>query len=167
MPAERDGSAPVPVMVSGEPEMEALGGRIAHALSPGCLIYLQGDLGTGKTTLVRGLLRGLGHHGGVKSPTYTLVEPYRIGRLRIFHLDLYRLADPEELEWIGFRDLLDGEGICLVEWPERGAGDLPAPDLLIELDYSGKGRRLCFTPGGDCGRSIIRALGVPEGAIRT
>ena len=104
---------------------EALGARLAHVLTPGCILYLRGDLGAGKTTLVRGLLHGLGYPGIVKSPTYTLVEPYAIGKWRLFHWDLYRLADPEELEYLGLREQLDGETALLIEWPERGPGELP------------------------------------------
>ena len=119
---------------------ERLGARLAAALTPGCILYLQGDLGAGKTTLVRGLLRALGHAGTVKSPTYTLVEPYQINAWRLFHWDLYRLADPEELEFLGLRDQLDGEAALLIEWPERGLGELPAADLVISLGYAGTGR---------------------------
>ena len=125
---------------------EALGARLAAGLSGSCIVYLRGELGAGKTTLVRGFLRALGYQGPVKSPTYTLVEPYILGGQRIFHLDLYRLADPEELEFIGLRDLLDDEAILLVEWPERGAGILPEADLDIRLDYD-KDARLCQIQG--------------------
>lgn len=110
------------------------------------VVFLRGDLGAGKTTLVRGLLRALGHLGSVRSPTYTLIEPYEAGDQRIHHLDLYRLGDPEELEYLGLRDLLDGEGLVLVEWPERGAGMLPEPELIIEIEHAPPGRRLRFSP---------------------
>ena len=119
---------------------ERLGAHLATALMPGCVLYLQGDLGAGKTTLVRGLLRALGHAGTVKSPTYTLVEPYQVQDWRLFHWDLYRLADPEELEFLGLRDQLDGEAALLIEWPERGLGELPEADLIISLGYAGTGR---------------------------
>ena len=118
---------------------EKLGARLASALAPGCVFYLRGDLGAGKTTLARGLLRGLGHRGTVKSPTFTLVEPYQLEEWRLFHWDLYRLADPEELEYLGLRDQLDGEAVLLIEWPERGRGELPAADLEVWLDYAGEG----------------------------
>lgn len=119
---------------------ERLGAQLAVTLTPGCVLYLQGDLGAGKTTLVRGLLRALGHAGTVKSPTYTLVEPYQLQDWRLFHWDLYRLADAEELEFLGLRDQLDGEAALLIEWPERGLGELPAADLIISLGYAGAGR---------------------------
>jgi tRNA threonylcarbamoyladenosine biosynthesis protein TsaE len=119
---------------------EALGARLAGILPAGCIVYLCGELGAGKTTLVRGLLRALGHRGPVRSPTYTLVEPYPLGDRQIVHLDLYRLVDPGELEFLGLRDFLDGQSVLLVEWPERGCGMLPTADLTIELTYADPGR---------------------------
>ena len=97
------------------------------------LVALEGDLGAGKTTLVRGILRALGFSGAVKSPTYTLLEPYNLGGLDLYHFDLYRLESAEELEFVGFEEILDGPGIKLFEWPQRGAGWLPTPDLLVRL----------------------------------
>jgi len=136
---------------------EALGARLAESLVPG-IVYLQGDLGAGKTTLTRGLLRGLGHQGRVRSPTYTLVEPYRFSGCVIYHLDLYRLADPEELEWLGLRDMLAEHALLLVEWPERGAGVLPAADLVIILEYSGGGRRATLEPASVAGEQLMEKV---------
>lgn len=128
-------------------ETEAFGARLYHCLPVKCLIYLIGDLGAGKTTLVRGFLRAAGYCGSVKSPTYTVVEEYQLNDRRIFHFDLYRLTDPEELEWIGIRDYFAQQAVCFIEWPERGKGVLPEPDLRIELAIYGEQRRLyCHIP---------------------
>ncbi len=137
---------------------EALGAQLAHVLTPGCILYLRGDLGAGKTTLVRGLLHGLGYPGIVKSPTYTLVEPYAIGKWRLFHWDLYRLADPEELEYLGLREQLDGEAVLLIEWPERGPGELPAADLEVTLDYVGEGRGCRLAAASAVGTRMLARL---------
>lgn len=119
----------------------ALGARLAGPLaaSGGC-VFLRGPLGAGKTTLVRGLLRALGHAGPVRSPTYTLIEPYRVGGIDVCHVDLYRLTDPLELETLGLRDHLLPAALTLIEWPERGHGVLPRPDLEVRLAVRGDGR---------------------------
>lgn len=135
--------------------MEALGAALARALDGGLLVHLDGELGAGKTTLVRGVLRGLGHAGSVRSPTYTLVEPYELAGRHVYHLDLYRLADPEELEWIGIRDLLDADSLALIEWPERGAGVLPAADLEIAIAYFGTGRSVTLTAHSAAGERVV------------
>ncbi len=133
--------------------MESLGEQAAAGVRAGQLVFLRGELGAGKTTFIRGVLRGLGHRGAVTSPTYTLVEPYQVGGLSVYHFDLYRIVDAEELENLAVRDYLDGEGVCLVEWPERGQGVLPAPDCEIVIDFDGDGTRLvecrCETELGD------------------
>lgn len=125
---------------------EAMGAALARcsALEQVRRIHLEGDLGAGKTTLVRGLLHALGHRGAVRSPTYTLLEPYEFQDLTVLHLDLYRVADPEELEYLGLREQSDARTLWLVEWPERGSGWLPSPDLVIVLDREGEGRRVWF-----------------------
>lgn len=121
-------------------ETELLGAELWLALPEKCLIFLHGELGTGKTTLVRGVLREAGHQGAVKSPTYTLVEEYRLAGRKVFHFDLYRLKDPEELEWMGIRDYLEQQALCFIEWPEMGEGFLPQADIDLELQVTGRGR---------------------------
>ena len=134
---------------------EAAGAALASALSGSDhVIFLHGDLGAGKTTLVRGLLRALGHAGRVPSPTYTLVEPYEIGALSLKHLDLYRIADPEELEYLGVREL---SGTVIIEWPEKGGHFLPAPDLDCRLEPAGTGRRLGAEGRSEVGRALAQA----------
>ncbi|MDH3561278.1 MAG: tRNA (adenosine(37)-N6)-threonylcarbamoyltransferase complex ATPase subunit type 1 TsaE [Gammaproteobacteria bacterium] len=141
-----------------EAAMEEFGLRLAQATGGPGVIYLCGDLGTGKTTLVRNLLRGLGFRGKVKSPTYTLIEPYPLGELSVYHLDLYRLTSGEELEWIGIRDLMTGHELLLVEWPELGEGALPPPDLVIAIDHRGAGRQLDLRAASERGRQWLAAL---------
>jgi tRNA threonylcarbamoyladenosine biosynthesis protein TsaE len=111
----------------------AFGAQLAQALSPGMTVYLEGDLGAGKTTLVRGVLRGLGYGGRVKSPTYTLAETYGLPAFELYHYDLYRMHDPREWLDAGFRDSSDGRTVSLIEWPEKAAGWLPPPDVVIRL----------------------------------
>jgi tRNA threonylcarbamoyladenosine biosynthesis protein TsaE len=119
------------------------------------LVCLEGDLGAGKTTLVRGLLRKAGHSGPVPSPTYTLVEPYPT-EPPVQHLDLYRLGEPEELEMLGIRDILAEAGMVVVEWPQRGSGVLPMPDLRVRLITEPPGRRLHLEAMSDAGRAVAR-----------
>ena len=139
-----------------------LAASISENTPAGTVIFLQGNLGTGKTTLVRGFLQSLGFKGNVKSPTYTLVEPYLIDNKEIYHFDLYRLGTPDELEYAGGRDYFDGEAICLIEWPEKAEGYLPQADLLCELSYknqAGEQGRACTLRGyTDKGLSIIKGL---------
>lgn len=138
--------------------MVSLGQRLGQACAGGGLVFLSGELGAGKTTLVRGVLRGLGHGGPVRSPTFTLIEPYRCGELPVYHMDLYRLADPEELEYVGVRDYLAPGTLCLVEWPERGAGYLPGPDLTVRIELADPGRRLSLEPATPRGDEILDRL---------
>ena len=137
---------------------QAFGAALAELCPTGCTIHLVGDLGAGKTTLVRGFLRARGHAGPVRSPTYTLVEPYDLPGGTVYHLDLYRLGDPEELEYLGLRDLLGGEVTLLIEWPERGAGWLPAPDLTLNIGHLPAGRDISVTASTPEGERICQAL---------
>ena len=141
-------AAMVEKKVPNEAAMQALGRAIAGLIAGGVTIYLHGELGAGKTTLARSILQGLGVTARIKSPTYTLVEPYEFDGNTAYHFDLYRLADPEELEYLGVRDYFVPEAVVLVEWPERGTGILPPADVHIYIDYAGKGRRIRFEPGG-------------------
>ena len=143
-----------------EPAMLALGAKIGRATGGRGVIYLHGDLGAGKTTLSRGLVRGLGHEGKVKSPTFTLVEHYVIDGMRVFHFDLYRLVDPEELEFLGIRDYFEEDALCLIEWPERGAGILPKADLDITITPHNTGRALRLTPRSERGQAWCSVLTV-------
>lgn len=128
------------LQLADEQDTEALGAALWPALPEKCLLFLHGDLGAGKTTLVRGLLRAAGHQGTVKSPTYTLVEEYEMAGRRVFHFDLYRLKDPEELEWMGMSDYLTQNALCCVEWPQMGCGFLPAADVELHLKVDGEAR---------------------------
>lgn len=129
-------------ILTTEADTEAFGAELLQWLPDKCLIFLRGQLGAGKTTLVRGFLRAAGYRGKVKSPTFTLVEEYSLDGRNVLHFDLYRLADPEELEWIGMRDYIAQKAICFIEWPEMGGGYLPEPDMIIELTISHGGRQL-------------------------
>ena len=147
--------------LADEAATEALGARLGVLPADRVqVVHLRGDLGAGKTTLVRGLLRSMGHAGAVRSPTYTLMEPYRLGGRAILHMDLYRLGDPEELEFIGLRDALAEPVLVLVEWPERGEGVLPAADVSIRLAPSGAGRRFDAAGCGDAGRAFMDAISI-------
>jgi tRNA threonylcarbamoyladenosine biosynthesis protein TsaE len=138
----------------------ALGRRLAQQVPAGLVAYLHGDLGAGKTTFARAFLRALGVGERVKSPTYSLVEGYDIGERRAFHLDLYRIADPGELEWLGLDSLAEPGAIVLVEWPERGAGALPAADLELSFRHEGQGRAVLAEARSPMGEQILRSLAV-------
>lgn len=127
-----------------EADTIALGKALAQVLAPGLTIYLHGDLGAGKTALTRATLQAAGHAGNVKSPTYTLAEPYTVkiagAPVEVIHFDLYRLASPEEFLDAGFREYFNAESICIIEWPEKAEGVLPSPDINMHLSISGNGR---------------------------
>ncbi|QSP94580.1 tRNA (adenosine(37)-N6)-threonylcarbamoyltransferase complex ATPase subunit type 1 TsaE [Marinobacter salinisoli] len=144
-----------------ETETEALGqelARVVVASERGVTLFLDGDLGMGKTTMSRGLMRGLGHEGAVKSPTYTLVEPYEDLAMPAYHFDLYRLGDPEELEYMGIRDYFSADTVCLIEWPERGQGLLPDPDIEIHFEREGDGRSVVLRAGTEEGAALLNSL---------
>ena len=150
----------VTLYLADEQAMSDFGARIARITQGHGLIFLEGNLGMGKTTLSRGIIRGLGHVGAVKSPTFTLVEPYEIGDVRAFHFDLYRLVDPEELEFLGIRDYFEGDALCLIEWPQRGAGVLPKADLDITISPRAGGRSLLLrshSAKGERWRAVLAA----------
>ncbi|MDG2046169.1 MAG: tRNA (adenosine(37)-N6)-threonylcarbamoyltransferase complex ATPase subunit type 1 TsaE [Halioglobus sp.] len=146
------------VTAPDEDAMVALGARLAAVCEPGLVVFLDGDLGMGKTTFSRGFIRSLGHNGAVKSPTYTLVEPYQLEALQVFHFDLYRLVDPEELEFMGIRDYFGDMSVCLVEWPKRGLGALPLGDLVITIGIGTVGRRLEFEATTGRGKRVLRRM---------
>ena len=128
------------VDLADEAASAALAGQFARALEPPCAVYLFGDLGAGKTLFTRACLHALGYEGYVKSPSYGLLETYRVSGLTVLHLDLYRIEDPEELEYLAIRDLYREDTVLMVEWPDRGSGHLPAPDLALEFDESNEER---------------------------
>jgi len=134
---------PKAVLVSSEQAMIEFGEYVFSLLRADDLVFLVGDLGAGKTTLTRGILRKFGHVGPVPSPTYTLVEPYNVSDRELIHMDLYRLKSPEELEMLGFRDFV-GNTICIIEWPERGGSLLPPPNVIITIETVGDGRSVAI-----------------------
>jgi tRNA threonylcarbamoyladenosine biosynthesis protein TsaE len=137
----------------------ALGAALAPGLEPGLVIYLRGELGAGKTTLARGLLRALGHAGPVKSPTYTLVELYEVSRLHLHHFDFYRFQDPREWIDAGFRETFNGRTVCLIEWPEKAGGLIAPADLDIALELRATGRNAVLTPNSPAGTRCLAQLG--------
>ncbi|MDO8953654.1 MAG: tRNA (adenosine(37)-N6)-threonylcarbamoyltransferase complex ATPase subunit type 1 TsaE [Gammaproteobacteria bacterium] len=134
-------SQPSHFIIESETAMEAFGAKLALSCKPGDCLVLNGPLGAGKTTLVRGFLKGLGHKGIVKSPTYTLVETYNLNNQAINHFDLYRIAEPEELEFIGWRDYFNDQAINLVEWPEKAGNFMPSPTLIIDIEILADDKR--------------------------
>lgn len=143
-------------LLQSETDTQILAAALAEVCRHGAVIYLQGELGAGKTSFSRCLLQALGHSGNVKSPTYTLVEPYQLAELTVFHFDLYRVRDPEELEFMGIRDYFSPANLCLVEWPQRGEPLLPSPDWQIELQILGEtSRQLTLTALSERGVAML------------
>jgi len=142
----------------------AMGTQLAQIvkteLKQGLVVYLNGDLGAGKTTLTRGFVQGMGHKGNVKSPTYTLVEPYELNDWYVYHFDLYRLSDPEELEYMGIRDYFNESCCCFIEWPEKGQGMLADADLIINMAYSDEQRVITLEAKTALGRQTLLMLKV-------
>jgi len=149
------------LFLADEAATEALGRALATAVrrsGNGATVFLRGNLGMGKTTLSRGVMRGMGHEGAVKSPTYTIVEPYEHLRPEVYHFDLYRLGDPEELEYLGIRDYFGGSSLCLIEWAERGDGILPVPDVQITIEPEVDGRRASLRSLTPTGNALLECL---------
>jgi tRNA threonylcarbamoyladenosine biosynthesis protein TsaE len=154
----------MPTWLADSAATEMLGCWLAAPLARACrdapvVVHLDGPLGAGKTTLARGLLRGLGHDGRVRSPTFTLLEPYELAACSVVHLDLYRLADPGELDYLGLVDMLLPGTVILVEWASRGGDRLPRPDLLLALDYHGEGRHIACEALTPAGRAVLAGPG--------
>lgn len=148
----------IEIQLANEAETVAAGERLGRCLEMATVVYLDGDLGAGKTTFCRGVLHAHGHTGAVKSPTYTLVEPYELAAVTVYHFDLYRLGDPEELEYMGLRDYFSDDSIALIEWPQRGAGVLPSPDIQVNIEQQGVGRRLVVQALSERGRRIVTQI---------
>ena len=141
-----------------------LGGMLAPLLVPGLVIFLEGDLGAGKTSFARSVIRALGHQGPVKSPTYSLVEVYVVSSLYLYHFDFYRFEAHEEFLDAGFSEYFNEHAICLVEWPERAEGCLPSPDLRLRLHHAGFGRILEAVANSTAGTQCLKALTTAWGA---
>ncbi|MGM0906446.1 MAG: tRNA (adenosine(37)-N6)-threonylcarbamoyltransferase complex ATPase subunit type 1 TsaE [Pseudomonadota bacterium] len=144
--------------LANEAETLALAKKFSEVLQTPLVVYLKGELGAGKTAFCRGVIQALGHSGAVKSPTYTLVEPYQLQGWRIHHFDLYRLADPEELEYMGIRDYFAEDTLNFIEWPDKGYGWLPGADIEIRIEYAGEGRKITFSALTEAGQRIIKTL---------
>lgn len=145
-------------LATSEHDTHKLAGVLGKLLAAQGVVYLQGDLGAGKTTFCRGILRAYGYEGAVKSPTFTLVEPYDLEWGQVYHFDLYRIADPEELEYLGIDDYLSGGNLCLIEWWQRGEGFLPAADLLVDIQIEGLQRHFKIAPKSELGEKIVIQL---------
>ncbi|MFA9440509.1 tRNA (adenosine(37)-N6)-threonylcarbamoyltransferase complex ATPase subunit type 1 TsaE [Uliginosibacterium sp. sgz301328] len=160
-----DDSAKV-LYLQDESATEALGAWLADVVEPGLVIWLSGDLGAGKTTLTRGLLRALGHAGSVKSPTYTLIEPYVVSKIPLYHFDFYRFSDPEEFLDAGLEEYFAGDAVCLVEWADKAGPYVPRPDIEIRLVVEGNGRRAECRGVSERGRACLNTSKSIPASIR-
>ena len=149
-------------ILANEAETIAMGRAIAQCVSKvlkkGIVVYLYGDLGAGKTTLTRGFVQAMGHQGNVKSPTYTLVEPYDLGQWQLYHFDLYRLSDPEELEYMGIRDYFNDNSCSFIEWPDKGKGMIAKADIVIDIAYQAQQRGVIITAKTEVGYELLKNL---------
>lgn len=154
--------------IADENSMCQFGAKLVQAIcniqnNETVVLYLNGELGAGKTTLSRGIIQSLGHQGNVKSPTYTLVEEYHLPQKQVYHFDLYRLSDPEELEFIGIRDYFKANSLCLIEWAEKGQGLLAEADLLINIEYADFARNIQLVATTQLGEKILQNLTALDG----
>ena len=156
--AADDNGARLRAHLPTESDTEAFGAALASVLHPGLKIWLQGNLGMGKTTLTRGVLRALGHEGKVKSPTYTLIEPYVVSRLDLYHFDFYRFNSPEEYLDAGLDEYFADQGVCIVEWPDKAVPYLPPPDVEIRLEAQDEGRFVEIDGTTEAGRTCVIEL---------
>jgi tRNA threonylcarbamoyladenosine biosynthesis protein TsaE len=148
----------ITLVLDDEAATLAYGVRFANIITAGLVVYLHGDLGAGKTTFVRGVLHGLGHIGKVKSPTYTLVEPYVVSSCQLYHFDLYRFINEEEWDAAGFRDYFNPQSICMIEWPGKAAHVLPEPDIHVQLSMLKSGRKIQLSAGSPLGKACLKKL---------
>ncbi|HHW64703.1 MAG TPA: tRNA (adenosine(37)-N6)-threonylcarbamoyltransferase complex ATPase subunit type 1 TsaE [Rhodocyclaceae bacterium] len=153
-----DSEACLQAHLADEKDTETLGSALSTVLLPGLQIWLEGNLGTGKTTLTRGVLRGLGYEGKVKSPTYTLIEPYVVSRLDLYHFDFYRFNSPDEYLDAGLDEYFEGQGVCMVEWPDKALPYLPSPDVEVRLEASENGRFVEIGGNTEAGRTCVIGL---------
>jgi tRNA threonylcarbamoyladenosine biosynthesis protein TsaE len=149
----------ITMRLNDEAETLACGARFVAQLQAGVVVYMHGNLGAGKTTFVRGMLQGLGYAGKVKSPTYTLVEPYDFFNYTVYHFDLYRFTSEEEWDAAGFRDYFNPQSICIIEWPEKASELLPSADIEIRLTMDGDGRQLQLTSQTNLGMTKLGLAG--------
>jgi tRNA threonylcarbamoyladenosine biosynthesis protein TsaE len=146
------------IVFPDEASLLSFGAKLAKAVVVPSVIFLEGPLGAGKTTLARGFLRGLGYQDHVKSPTYTLVESYQVKKINVFHFDLYRVQDPYELEFMGIQDYFNNDAICLIEWPEKGGDLLPQPDLFCHIEMHQGGRKIKCVAASEGGNTILHRM---------